>query len=141
MIILDTNVVSEFMASQPMPEVLEWLNQQRISQVYLSTVTLAEINYGLKAMPSGKRQALLTERFDNFITKGFTGRLLPFDAACAKHYGDIMSQRNALGKPMSAFDGQIAAIAKSKDFTLATRNIKDFLSCGITLVNPFDTST
>ncbi len=137
MIILDTNVVSEFMTSQPDNSVLQWLNEQTPSQLYLTAITIAEIAYGLGAMPEGKRQQFLSERFEEFVKLGFTGRILPFDAPAARFYGDIMSHRKAIGRPMSTFDGQIASIAKSTGFSLATRNVKDFKECNIEVINPF----
>ena len=138
MIILDTNIVSEFMTSQPENSVLQWLNNQPPSQLYLTTITIAEITYGLGAMPEGKRQQFLSERFEEFVNMGFTGRILPFDIHSAKLYGDIMSHRKAIGRPMSTLDGQIASIAKSTGFTLATRNIKDFQDSDIKIINPFE---
>jgi len=137
-IILDTNIVSEFMTSQPAHSVLQWLNEQVTGQLYLTTITIAEITYGLGAMPEGKRQIFLSRRFKEFINKGFTGRILPFDINSAELYGEIMSHRKVIGRPMSTFDGQIAAIVKSTGFTLATRNVKDFQDSDIELINPFE---
>jgi predicted nucleic acid-binding protein len=137
MLILDTNVVSEFMTSPPSNAVLNWLNAQRSSSLYLSTITIAEIGFGLKVMPEGKRRRILGERFEQFVATAFDQRILPFDEDAARIYGDILSHRRVLGRPMSDFDGQIAAIARSKGFGVATCNIKDFESCQIELVNPF----
>jgi len=121
MIILDTNVVSEFMTSPPASQVLNWLNNQDVASLYLSTITIAKIGYGLRAMPEGKRRKLLSERFEQFVDGAFSERLLSFDESA-----------------MSSLDGQIAAIARSRGFSVATRNIKDFELCQIELVNPFD---
>lgn len=138
MIILDTNVVSEFMTSPPASQVLEWLNAQSVTSLYLSTITIAEIGYGLRALPIGKRRKLLSERFDQFVATAFSERILSFDEDAANIYGEIMCHRKELGRPMSNLDGQIAAIARSKHFSVATRNIKDFEECQIELINPFD---
>jgi predicted nucleic acid-binding protein len=138
MIILDTNVVSEFMTSPPATAVLEWLNSQQVDSLYLTTITIAEIGYGLRVMHRGKRRQLLSERFEQFATTAFDRRLLPFDRDAAQIYGDIMGSRKETGRPMSSLDGQIAAIARSRGFTLATRILKEFEECEIELINPFE---
>jgi toxin FitB len=137
MIILDTNVVSEFMTSPPASQVLNWLNEQDVTSLYLSSITIAEVGYGLRAMPEGKRRRLLSERFEQFVDAAFTQRILSFDESAARIYGEIMCQRKEMGRPMSTLDGQIAAVARSRGFSVATRNIKDFEHCQIELVNPF----
>ncbi len=138
MIILDTNIVSEFMTSPPASQVLNWLNAQDVASLYLSTITLAEIHYGLSVMPEGKRRRLLGERFEQFVDQAFTQRILPFDEVAAQSYGEIMGHRKSIGRPMSSMDGQIAALAQSRGFSVATRNTKDFEHCQINLINPFD---
>lgn len=138
MIILDTNVVSEFMTSPPASQVLNWLNAQEVTSLYLTTITIAEIGYGLRAMPEGKRRRLLSERFEQFIDAAFTQRILSFDESAARIYGEIMCQRKEIGRPMSNLGGQIAAVARSRGFGVATRNTKDFECCQIELVNPFN---
>lgn len=125
------------MSPSPENSVIQWLNNQRTSELFLTTITIAEVIYGLDVMPEGKRKVFLAERFNAFVQKSFTGRILPFDESSAHLYGKIMSHRKAIGKPMSTFDGQIAAIAKSTSFTIATRNVKDFVECKINIINPF----
>ncbi len=137
MIILDTNIVSEFMGSPPSESVLCWLNQQDVASLYVTSITIAEISYGLSVLPMGKRRSLLGERFKLFVASGFEQRILSFDAGAAYIYGEILAYRQSLGQPMSCFDGQIAAIARSKSFAVATRNIKDFQDCQLQLINPF----
>ena len=120
MIILDTNVVSEFMTSPPPGAVLNWLNAQDTATLYLSTVTIAEIGFGLSVMSAGKRRRLLQERFEQFVATAFDQRILSFDENAARIYGDILGHRREIGRPMSTFDGQIAAIARSRGFGVAT---------------------
>ncbi len=86
----------------------------------------------------GKRRALLDGRFKLFVASGFEQRVLSFDERSAYIYGEILAYRQSLGQPMSCFDGQIAAIARSKGFVVATRNIKDFQDCQLQLINPFE---
>ncbi|HSA48460.1 MAG TPA: type II toxin-antitoxin system VapC family toxin [Candidatus Competibacteraceae bacterium] len=137
MIILDTNIVSEMMKTAPSRTVLDWLNAQDAASLYVTTITLAEIGYGLRLLPDGQRRRLLAERFDQFIARAFDQRILSFDEAAARAYGDIMGHRKELGRPISVTDGQIAAIARANGFGIATRNIKDFEDSQIALINPF----
>lgn len=137
MIILDTNVVSEFMTSPPANTVLSWLNAQNTASLYLTTITIAEIGFGLQTMPQGQRRDLLTERFEQFVTTAFEQRILPFDEDAARVYGEVLGHRKAIGRPISSLDGQIAAIARSRGFSVATRNIRDFEACQIDLIDPF----
>ena len=137
MILLDTNVILEVMTPKPLKAVLDWLDGQRSEALYISTITIAEIGYGLHVLPKGKRRRTLEDRFDLFISGGFAGRVLSFDQKAARLYGDLMGRRRKLGKPMSALDDQIAAIARAARFALATRNVRDFADCGLEIVNPF----
>lgn len=137
MIVLDTNVISEFMTSPPADPVLAWLNAQDTATLYLTTITIAEISFGLEVMPQGRRRQLLMDRFEQFVKTAFLSRILPFDEAAARVYGKIRAYRRSQGRPMSNFDGQIAAIARTQGFAIATRNLKDFETCGIKLINPF----
>jgi predicted nucleic acid-binding protein len=136
-IILDTNVVSEFMTSPPASSVLNWLNAQETSSLFLTTITIAEIGFGLRTMPNGKRRDMLTERFEQFVTTAFEQRILPFDEDVARVYGDVLAHRREIGRPISSLDGQVAAIARSRGFSVATRNIRDFEECQVDLINPF----
>ena len=137
MIILDTNVVSEFMTSPPASAVLDWLNAQETTSLFLTTITIAEIGFGLRIMPKGRRRDLLTERFEQFVTTAFEQRILSFDEDAARVYGEVLGYRREIGRPISSLDGQIAAIARSRGFSVATRNIKDFEDCQVDLINPF----
>lgn len=137
MILLDTNIISEVMRKKPSATVLAWLNAQDASTLYVSSVTIAEICYGLRILPEGQRRWHLQQTFEDFVAQGFELRVLDFTEAAARHYADIMGYRRELGRPMSLPDGQIAGIARSLRFTLATRNVADFEECGIAVVNPF----
>ena len=139
MIIADTNIISEIMKTAPSRVVLEWLNAQDTESLFLTTITIAEIGYGLRILPDGKRRRLLAERFERFIAYAFEQRILSFDEAAARVYSDIMGHRKEIGRPMSVPDGQIAALARANGFGIATRNIKDFEECQIKLINPFQT--
>lgn len=138
MILLDTNVISELMKKSPAPSVLNWINQQQNTELIISSITIAEITYGLQTLPLGKRRTALELAFEQAIDEAFHHHILAFDESAAHFYGKIMGNKKQLGQPMSLFDGQIAAIALAQNAHLATRNINDFMSCGLTLINPFD---
>lgn len=139
MILVDTNVVSEIMKVAPSESVVNWLNSQKSSSLYVSTVTIGEIEYGLRILPAGKRRLQLSERFERFVSLAFAQRVMDYDEAAARAYGEVMGHRRELGRPISVPDGQIAAIARSNGFTVATRNISDFEDCGVELIDPFET--
>ena len=140
MILLDTNIVSAIMAPAPPPIVIDWLNRQETVTLYLSTITIAEIGYGLCVMRDGKRRRSLEDRFEKFVTDGFEQRILDFDERSARLYAEVMGRRKAIGRPLSVLDGQIASIARANDLAVATRNIRDFEECGLDLINPFDST-
>ena len=137
MILLDTNVISEVMKSAPSPRVLAWLNDHPTNLLFVSTITIAEISYGIHILPQSKRRALLETRFEQFMTQAFSGRMLAFSETCARIYGQLMGHQKEAGKPLSICDGQIAAIALANNTSIATRNTKDFKYCGVELINPF----
>lgn len=139
MILIDTNVISEIMKVAPSESVVNWLNSQKTNSLYVSTVTIGEIEYGLRILPAGKRRLQLSERFERFVSLAFAQRILAYDEASARAYGEVMGHRRELGRPISVPDGQIAAIARSNGFTVATRNITDFEDCGVELIDPFET--
>ncbi|MGF6257010.1 type II toxin-antitoxin system VapC family toxin [Ensifer sp. LBL] len=137
MIILDTNVVSEAMKPAPDLAVRTWLNDQVAETLYLSSVTLAELLFGIAALPEGRRKKALAETLDGLLEL-FGDRVLPFDAACARHYADLAARARAAGKGLPTPDGYIAAIAASKGFAIATRDTSPFEAAGVPVVNPWD---
>ncbi len=137
MTILDTNVISEAMLSSPDPKVLEWLSAQPREQLFTTTVSLAEILFGLELLPPGKRRRDLLATAETMFAKLFPGRLLAFDDSAARSFPIIAAGRRMRGRPIATFDAEIAAIARVHDATLATRNTADFEGCGIRLVNPW----
>lgn len=138
MIIVDTNIVSEFMGTPPTPSVKAWLNAQQPSDLYLTTITIAEIHFGLAVLAEGQRKQRIQRQFSELLALVFAARVLPFNSATAQRYGVIRAARRAAGIPISPLNTQIAAIANEHHARLATRNTKDFTDCGLTLINPFD---
>ncbi len=136
MIVLDTNVVSELMRAEPEPAVLRWLRQGSGDSLYTTTITVAEIRYGIARLPEGRRRESLHQAA-NEIFAAFPRQVLTFDLAAANTYADVVTTRESLGNPIDGFDAQIAAICRSQAATLATRNTKDFADTGITVINPW----
>jgi hypothetical protein len=136
MIVLDTNVVSELMRVEPEPAVLSWLQKRSGDSLYTTTVTVAEIRYGIARLPDGRRRESLHQAA-NEIFAAFPRQVLVFDLAAANAYADVVTVRENLGNPIDGFDAQIVAICRSQAATLATRNTKDFTDTGIPFVNPW----
>ncbi len=137
MLILDTNVISEIMQLSPSPRVLEWWSQQQAGELFTSTVTMAEILYGIELLPKGKRRDKMLAEAEAMFAEDFVGRILPFDEEAARVFPEIAAGRRSQGRPMAEFDAQIAAIARSRRAILATRNTADFEACGVRLLNPW----
>ena len=113
MIILDTNVLSETMKPQPSAEVFRWLASHPLEQIFTTTITQAEILYGLELVAKGKRRTALIAAIDAVFEEDFAGRILPFDIEAARAFAGIAAGRRASGRPIAQFDAQIAAIACS----------------------------
>ncbi len=138
MILLDTNVLSEFMRPRPLASVVSWLDEQPAGEVYTSAISRAEIELGLMLMPPGQRQEALRQAAWAMFAEDFAGRCLPFDEDAARHYAAIVFARTRAGRPISVEDAQIAAIALAHQMPLATRNTTDFeLIDGLEVVNPW----
>lgn len=137
MIVLDTNVLSEAMKPIPSAQVMHWLASQSELTLFTTTVTQAEILYGVELLTKGKRHAALQSAVDLMFVQDFSGRILPFDSEAARLFPRIVAARRASGRPIAQFDAQIAAIARSRAASLATRNTSDFEDCGLTLLNPW----
>jgi predicted nucleic acid-binding protein len=137
MIILDTNVVSELLRPAPAAQVERWLAAQDGAMVFFTSVGEAELRYGLAIMPVGRRHAALSKTIEAILEEDFRDRILNFDRAAALAYATIAAERRAVGRPISQFDCQIAAIARASAAAVATRNTGDFEGCGITVIDPW----
>lgn len=136
MILLDTNVVSEAMKPQPDPSVQAWLNNQAVETLYLSSVTLAELLFGIAALPTSRRKAMLTQALDGLMGI-FKERVLPFDADAARHYADLAITAKGRGLGFPTPDGYIAAIAASRGFIVASRDAAPYEAANVTVINPW----
>jgi len=137
MIVLDTNVVSEAMKPEPDPAVRAWLNEQVAETLYLSSVTLAELLFGIGALPDGRRKKGLAETLDGLLAL-FGDRVLMFDTEAARHYADLAVKARTAGKGFPTPDGYIGSIAAAKGFIVATRDTSPFEAAGLAVINPWN---
>jgi predicted nucleic acid-binding protein len=137
MIILDTNVLSELMRPKPSSRVVGWIAKQPGTELFTTTITEAEIFYGIELLAKGKRRQELLEAADAMFAEDLAGRIFSFESDAARTFSSIAAQRRALGRPISHADAQIAAIAHVRRAKLATRNVTDFRDCGIEVVDPW----
>jgi hypothetical protein len=135
-IVADTNVVSELMRVEPSPAVRAWVLTQGHHELRITAITVGEILYGIERLPRGRRKDTLQEAAVDVFTR-FTEDVLPFDAAAATVYPEIVDHRDRQGTPISGYDAQIAAICRANGASLATRNEKDFAGVGVELINPW----
>ena len=136
MIILDTNVVSEAIRPGGSPAVQAWLDAQASETLYLTSITIAEMLFGIRIMPAGKRKNALVQTLDGLM-KLFEGRVLAFDADAARHYAELAGMAHAAGKGFPMPDAYIAAIAFAHGFTVATRDVAPFQAASLKVINPW----
>jgi len=140
MIVLDTIVVFEAMKPAPHPAVLAWLNDQATETLYLSSVSLAELLFGLGALPTGKRKDMLSQTLDGLLGL-FRDRMLPFDSDAARHHAELAVKARSKGLGFPTPDGYIAAIAVSRGFIVASRDTAPFEAAGVPVINPWQAQT
>ncbi|MBZ9709610.1 type II toxin-antitoxin system VapC family toxin [Mesorhizobium sp. ESP7-2] len=138
MILIDTNVISEPWRPAPDPRVIGWIDAQAVETLYLSAITVAELRFGIAAMPAGKRRTILQDRLEQDALPLFAGRILPFDLDASRAYANLMVQARAAGKAIGNADGYIAATAVAHGLTIATRDTGPFAAAGLNTVNPWE---
>jgi len=137
MIVLDTNVMSEAMKPEPNPAVQGWLDEQTPETLYLTSVTAAELLFGIATLPDGRRKQSLTVTVEGLLDM-FEGRILAFNAPAARRYADLAVAARTAGKGFPTPDGYIAAIAAAHGFAVATRDASAFKAAGISVINPWE---
>ena len=137
MYVLDTNVLSELMKTEPQECVIEWLKKRPSDLLFSTVISEAEILYGIQILPDGARKDRFHKKADQLFGTLFSGQLLGLDRGCAQSYAVIVAARRKVGLPIAPMDALIAAIAHRCGATLVTRNTTDFEACGIVLVNPW----
>ncbi len=138
MIVLDTNVLSELMRAKPAARVVTWIGRWPVSELFTTSITEAEIFYGIELLPSSKHRHALLAAAEAMFVEDFRGRILSFNGVAARAFSRIAAHRRSLGMPISQADAQIAAIVQAQRGTLATRNVADFRDCGINVVDPWN---
>lgn len=137
MIILDTNAASELTRAEPHPSVLPWIGKRPPGTLHTTSITQAEILYGIALLPSGKRRETLAAAADAISAEDFMGRVLPFDGAAAERSAAVVAARRQAGDPIENFDAQIGAIALAAGAAVATRDTAGFAGCGLAVVDPW----
>ena len=140
MILLDTNVISEAMKPAPEAAVRDWLDEQAAETLYLSSVTIAELTFGIGALPQGRRKDRLMAALEGVMAL-FGDRILPFDTKAARRYGDLAVRARAAGRGFPTPDGYIAAIAAAHDFAVASRDASAFEAAGLAVIDPWTKTT
>ena len=136
MIVLDTNVVSEAMKPEPHPAVMSWLNAQAAPTLYLSSVTLAELLFGIAALPVGRRKDMLSKALDGVLGL-FRDRILPFDTDAARRYAELAVTARGAGRGFPTPDGYSAAIAAARGFMVASRDTAPYETARVPVINPW----
>jgi hypothetical protein len=135
-ILLDTNVVSEAMKPEPHAAVRDWLDAQAAETLFVSSVTITELMFGIGALPHGKRKDKLSAALDG-VLELFADRILSFDTEAARRYADLAIQARAAGKGFPTPDGSIAAIAAARGFAVASRDTSAFIAAGLRVIDPW----
>jgi toxin FitB len=134
--LVDTNVLSELAKHKPDSGVVGWLRDHE-PDLYISTITVAELRRGIENLPAGKRKTALMAWFTG-LCKRMEGRILSFNTSTAHVWGQMAAKWDKKGTPVPSLDGQIAATAHRHNLTVVTRNVGDFKGTGVKLLNPFD---
>lgn len=137
--VLDTNVLSELMRSQPEARVVAWFDGRTETVFFITAMTRAEILLGIDLLPPGRRKDALAEAARGMFGEDFDGRCLSFDEPAAEVYARVVAERTHAGQPISTEDALIASIALTHGLPLVTRNVKDFGNiAGLSVINPWD---
>jgi predicted nucleic acid-binding protein len=136
--LLDTNVISEWVKTQPNPRVVAWLREVDEEQVFLSVGSLAEIRRGVELMPLGKRRDRLFAWLTGDLPARFAGRVLDVDGRIAESWGTVLARGHKAGVNIGVFDALFAATAEAHGLTVVTRNVADFVELGVPLLNPWE---
>jgi predicted nucleic acid-binding protein len=137
MILIDTNVISEPLRAAPEVRVIEWLDAQAVEILYLSAITVAELRFGVAALPNGKRRQSLHENLEKRVLPLFSGRVLPFDLSASQTYAELMARARSAGVTLGKADGYIAATAAANGMIVATRDAAPFEAAGLSVINPW----
>jgi predicted nucleic acid-binding protein len=137
MIVLDTNVISELFRPEPERKVMDWLADLPGEIIYTTAVTRGEILFGLYCLPDGRRKTDLLQQLTLLFDQKLAQHVLDYDGPAADAHARFAATRKARGRPVAMADAMIAGIAHSRGAALATRNVRDFEGCGVSLIDPW----
>lgn len=135
--LLDTNCISEMVRPRPDQHVVEWVEAAEETLLYLSVLTLGEIRKGLAALMQSKRRTRLEAWLEVELQARFAGRILDVDTAVANRWGWLSAEAKRAGKALSVIDGLLAATALEHNLTIVSRNVSDFSSSRVPVLNPW----
>jgi predicted nucleic acid-binding protein len=138
MYVFDTNILSEVMKAEPHPSVAAWLRACPADAMFTTAISRSEILYGIRRLPDGAKRQRLERAAQVMFAQEFQTRILPFDVQATDIYTDLRIARAQSGRPLTAEDGMIAAIAKAHGATVVTRDVGGFDGCGVILINPWE---
>jgi toxin FitB len=138
MIVVDTNIIFEPFRPRPDERVLKWLDKQGDSTLFLTATVVSEAFYGIERLPEGQRKAGLRTDLESLIAAYFRGAVLPFDEDAARLYATLVASAARQGQVIHVGDGQIAAVALAKGFSVATRDVVPFTAAGVKVINPWN---
>jgi predicted nucleic acid-binding protein len=136
--LLDTNVVSELIARRPDPNVIHWVEGQDTETVFLSVITVGELNRGIQRLPDSRRKKALANWLTGDLLVRFDDRVLPLDVPVMMTWGGLVARMEADGQQIPAIDSLLAATAAQHGLVMATRNVRDFKPTGISIINPWE---
>ena len=137
MIVLDTNVLSEFTNEVPNPRVVEWMNRQPMRTLYLPSVVMGELLHGVAILPKGKRRDALSRMVEGWLEQ-FEGRILPLDGKVARCYAALAAKARSAGQTLGQNDAYIAATAQAHGCAIVTRDVQPFKAAGLEVINPWE---
>lgn len=135
--LLDTCVVSELISRQPNSQVLDWLRNLPGERIFLSVLTIGEIQRGIKKLPDSNRKQELSEWLKSELLERFQNRILAIDTEIMLGWGELIADLERQGQILPAVDSILAAQALTFGLQFVTRNEKDFAGTGIQIINPW----
>lgn len=138
MIILDTNIVSALMLAEPAPEVISWMDRINEELLWITAISVYEIQFGIELLPEGHKKKMLNQRFEEMLRYDYRNRIIEFDVDAAIIASEVNAEQKRTGRNCDIRDVQIAGIALARAASLATRNTKDFEFEGLKVINPFN---
>ena len=137
MIVLDTDVLSALMRTAPDAPVVVWLDRQPADSIWITSITVFEVRFGLAVLPQGRRRRTLDAAFTRLLEEDLENRVLDFDLAAATSAAALAAERRGAGRPVDMRDTQIAGIVSARRATLATRNGRHFDDLKVPVVDPW----